>query len=62
MIRPNGVIIVDNTLSHGRVVDPGNTDANVDGIRRFNDHAVADDRTDLVLLPIGDGVTIARKR
>jgi caffeoyl-CoA O-methyltransferase len=34
----------------------------VDGIRRFNDHALADDRTDLVLLPIGDGVTIARKR
>ena len=62
MIRPNGVIIVDNTLSHGRVVDPANTDANVDGIRRFNDHALADDRTDLVLLPIGDGVTIARKR
>jgi predicted O-methyltransferase YrrM len=62
MIRPDGVIIVDNTLSQGRVVDSGNTDANVDGIRRFNDHAVADDRTDLVLLPIGDGVTIARKR
>jgi caffeoyl-CoA O-methyltransferase len=62
MIRPNGVIIVDNTLSHGRVVDLGVTDANVAGIRRFNDHAMADGRTELVLLPIGDGVTIARKR
>lgn len=62
MIRQNGVIIVDNTLSHGRVVDQGNTDANVEGIRRFNDHALADARTELVLLPIGDGVSIARKR
>jgi caffeoyl-CoA O-methyltransferase len=62
MIRQNGLIIVDNTLSHGRVVDQRNTDANVEGIRQFNDHAVADDRTELVLLPIGDGVTVARKR
>ncbi len=62
MIRQNGVIIVDNTLSHGRVVDLANTDANVEGIRRFNEHAMADDRTEIVLLPIGDGVSIARKR
>lgn len=62
MIRQNGLIIVDNTLSHGRVVDMGNTDANVEGIRRFNDHALADDRTNLVLLPIGDGVSLARRR
>ncbi len=62
MIRPNGVIIVDNTLSHGRVVDQGNTDASVVGIRQFNELAKADDRTELVLLPIGDGVTVARKR
>jgi caffeoyl-CoA O-methyltransferase len=62
MIRQNGVIIVDNTLSHGRVADPANTDANVEGIRRFNDHVMADDRTEIVLLPIGDGVSFARKR
>jgi len=62
MIRQNGLIIVDNTLSHGRVVDSASTDANVEGIRRFNEHAMADDRTEIVLLPIGDGVSIARKR
>jgi caffeoyl-CoA O-methyltransferase len=62
MIRPNGVILVDNTLSHGRVVDPGNTAERVQAIRRFNDHARADDRVELVLLPIGDGLTLARKR
>jgi caffeoyl-CoA O-methyltransferase len=62
MIRTNGVIVVDNTLSHGRVADPGIIDDNLQGIRRFNDHARADDRVELVLLPIGDGVTVARKR
>jgi caffeoyl-CoA O-methyltransferase len=62
MIRTNGVIVVDNTLSRGRVVDPGITGDNLEGIRRFNDHARADGRVELVLLPIGDGVTLARKR
>jgi len=62
MIRQGGVIIVDNTLAHGRVVESADTNANVEGIRRFNEHAMADDRTDIVLLPIGDGVSIARKR
>jgi predicted O-methyltransferase YrrM len=61
MIRPGGVLLVDNTLSHGRVVEPGEQGENVEGIRRFNDHALADDRVKLVLLPIGDGLTMARK-
>jgi len=61
MIRPGGLILVDNTLSHGRVVDQGEQGDTVRGIRRFNDRAMADDRVDLVLLPIGDGLTMARK-
>ncbi len=61
MMRPGGVILVDNTLSHGRVIDLAEQGANVDGIRRFNGHAVADSRVELVLLPIGDGLTLARK-
>jgi predicted O-methyltransferase YrrM len=60
-IRPGGLILVDNTLSHGRVIDPSEQDDNVQGIRQFNAHALADDRVDLVLLPIGDGLTMARK-
>jgi caffeoyl-CoA O-methyltransferase len=60
-IRRGGVILVDNTLSHGRVIDPADADENVQGIRAFNDHAVADDRVVLVLLPVGDGLTMARK-
>jgi caffeoyl-CoA O-methyltransferase len=61
MMRPGGVVLVDNTLSHGRVVDLSDQGANVQGIRTFNGHAVADDRVELVLLPIGDGLTMARK-
>lgn len=61
VIRQNGLIMIDNTLSQGRVIDAADTSANVEGIRRFNDHALADHRTELALLPIGDGVTIARK-
>ncbi|MEV2275202.1 O-methyltransferase [Nocardiopsis sp. NPDC049922] len=61
-MRPGGLLLADNTLSHGRVVDPDNTDASVQGIRDFNDHLVADDRVSQVLLPIGDGLTLARKR
>jgi caffeoyl-CoA O-methyltransferase len=61
-MRPGGVILVDNTLYSGRVIDPASTDANVQAIREFNDHAVADERVELVLLPVGDGLTLARKR
>lgn len=61
LVRPGGLILVDNTLSHGRVVDPHQQDDTVQGIRRFNGHARADARVELVLLPIGDGLTMARK-
>jgi caffeoyl-CoA O-methyltransferase len=61
MVRPGGVILVDNTLSHGRVVDLTEQGETVQGIRRFNEHAKADSRVQLVLLPIGDGLTLARK-
>jgi caffeoyl-CoA O-methyltransferase len=61
LIRPGGVILVDNTLSQGRVVDLADQGASVQGIRQFNGHARADERVELVLLPIGDGLTMARK-
>ena len=62
MIRSNGVILVDNTLWSGQVADSRISDDTVQAIRRFNDHAAADDRVELVLLPIGDGLSLARKR
>jgi caffeoyl-CoA O-methyltransferase len=61
-MRPGGLLLADNTLSHGRVVDESVTAEAVQGIRDFNDHLVADDRVTQVLLPIGDGLTLARKR
>ena len=59
--RPGGVILVDNVFSNSRVVadDPGPIGA---AIRRFNDHAAADDRVEVAMLPIADGLTFARKR
>jgi caffeoyl-CoA O-methyltransferase len=61
-VRPVGLIMVDNTFSHGRVIDAGNDNPAVIAIRDFNDHAAADDRVDLIMVPIGDGLTLARKR
>jgi caffeoyl-CoA O-methyltransferase len=61
-IRPGGIILADNTISGGQVIDTADQGASVQGIRDFNDHAVADDRVDLVLLPVGDGLTLARKK
>jgi caffeoyl-CoA O-methyltransferase len=61
-VRAGGLIMVDNTFSHGRVIDAGNDNPAVIAIRDFNDHAAADDRVDLVMVPIGDGLTVARKK
>src|SRR6516225_1271584 len=61
-IRPGGLIMADNTFSHGRVIDAGNDNPAVIAVRDFNDHAAADDRVDVVMVPIGDGLTLARKR
>lgn len=61
-MRPGGVLLVDNVFYHGRVVDPDDRADNVVAIRAFNDHAAADDRVELVMLTIGDGLTFARKR
>jgi caffeoyl-CoA O-methyltransferase len=60
--RPGGLILVDNTFSHGRVLDAGNNSPLVVAVRQMNDMAVADDRVDLVMVPIGDGLTIAVRK
>ncbi|MEV0002458.1 O-methyltransferase [Micromonospora sp. NPDC050980] len=59
-MRPGGVIAVDNTLRAGRVLAPGNADDRA--IAAFNDEVVADVRVEAVMLPIADGVTLARVR
>lgn len=61
-LRPNGVILVDNTLWGGAVADPAVTDEHTEAIRHFNADVAADPRVDCVLLPISDGLTLLRKR
>jgi caffeoyl-CoA O-methyltransferase len=61
-MKPGGVVLVDNTFAGGRVTDPASDSPTAQAIRRFNDHAAADDRVDLVMLPVGDGLTLARRR
>lgn len=62
-----GVILVDNTLWSGRVLpgedgdDQNTDDENTVALRAFNDHVVADPRSEVVQLPIGDGVTMIRR-
>jgi caffeoyl-CoA O-methyltransferase len=61
-LRPNGVILVDNVLWGGNVIEADPNDANRVAIRAFNDMVAADDRVDTVMLPLGDGLTLLRKR
>jgi len=61
-LRPNGLILVDNTLFFGEVVKADATDESVVAIKAFNDLVSADDRVDTVMLAIGDGLTLLRKR
>ncbi len=53
---------MDNTLWSGAVADPGDRGADTLAIREFNDRLLADERIDLSLVPIGDGLTLARRR
>jgi caffeoyl-CoA O-methyltransferase len=57
-LAPGGVILVDNVLWGGSVIDDATQDDNVAAIRAFNDHVVADPRVDQVMLPIADGLTL----
>ena len=62
LIRKNGVILFDNVLWGGAVVDEKNQDRNTTVIRNFNPHLLNDPRVDISMVPIGDGLTIARKK
>jgi predicted O-methyltransferase YrrM len=62
LLRPGGVAVLDNMLYLGRVIDPGNQDAGVLAIRELNERIRGDERVDRVMLPIGDGVTLVRRR
>jgi caffeoyl-CoA O-methyltransferase len=61
-MRPGGLVLVDNVLWSGKVVDETVNDADTVALREFNDHVLADERVEHVLLPVADGLTVARKR
>ena len=61
--KKGGFLLADNTLWDGHVTDSAyDGDRQTQGIRRFNDHVAADPRTEQVILPIRDGLTLIRKK
>lgn len=62
LVRPGGVIAFDNALWDGRVADPKDESASTTAIRAVNARVCSDERVSASLLPIGDGLLLARKR
>ena len=62
LVRPGGLIGIDNTLWAGRVADPAQNDDETRIIRALNAKIHADSRVDMSLVPIGDGLTLCRKK
>jgi len=62
LLRSGGLIAIDNVLWGGAVADPAETDSATKALRALNNKIGKDERVDTVLLPIGDGLTLARKR
>lgn len=62
LLRPGGLLVIDNVLWSGRVADPSDQDARTAAIRHFNQQLHGDERITLSLIPVADGLTLARKR
>ena len=62
LVRPGGLIAIDNTLWEGKVADASVTDTDTEAIRRLNRKLSRDERISLSIVPIGDGLSLARVR
>ena len=62
LVRPGGLIAFDNTLWSGRVADPAADDPDTRALRELNERLLGDERVSLSLIPIGDGLSLARRR
>lgn len=62
LLRPGGVILIDNVLWDGKVIDAKDTSEDTNAIRALNDVVKNDQRVSISMIPLGDGLTIARKR
>ena len=61
LVKKNGLIIIDNVLWHGEVADENNNDKLTNIIRDFNKYVKNDKKTEQVIIPLGDGLTVCRK-
>jgi predicted O-methyltransferase YrrM len=62
LVRPGGLIAIDNVLWGGRVVDESDHEADTEAIRALNEKIAVDERVDVAMTPVADGVTLARVR
>ncbi|UJW29727.1 class I SAM-dependent methyltransferase [Saccharothrix sp. AJ9571] len=62
LVKPGGLLVLDNTLFLGRVIDPASDDPDTNGIREVNQLIRKDDRVEICVLPLSDGVTLARRK
>lgn len=62
LLRPQGLLAIDNVLWGGTVVDPNDHDATTKMFRKYNQDLLVDERIMLSMLPVGDGLTLAMKR
>jgi predicted O-methyltransferase YrrM len=62
LLKPGGLIAIDNTLWSGKVADSTVQDDNTVALRKLNDFVHRDERVDVSLLPVGDGLTLIRKK
>ena len=60
--RPNGVLVFDNVLWSGRVLDASDRSPSTEAICALNDALARDERVEAVMLPVSDGITLVRKR
>ena len=61
LLRSGGVVLIDNVLWSGAVADPKEQDADTNALRALNKKILSDIRVEMVMVPIGDGLTMARK-
>lgn len=60
-LRPGGLILLDNVLRQGRVIDEAHSDPDLNAVRELNDKLPKDPRVEVVMLPIADGLSLVRK-
>lgn len=61
-LRPGGLVLIDNVLWSGKILDEDAADPSTQALQRLNDRVAADPRVEAVMIPVADGLTLARKR